>query len=146
MDTYPEASIAAVKLNIPGNVKTSPKLVELFNSQLSEITNDSFDMFVMTDRLTGPEAFLIFSTDCNSLKQKMILFEDKSDLGRLFDIDVMARSNNYNQLSRSSLGENKRKCFVCHKNAKNCAKSGNHSIVELRNSLDKMYEKTRSNF
>ncbi|WEV41766.1 citrate lyase holo-[acyl-carrier protein] synthase [Bifidobacterium sp. ESL0682] len=65
-------------------------------------------------------------------------FEDDFTLGRLFDIDVMKQSS-VHQLSRTDLGMPPRRCMVCEKPAKECARDQTHTARELSEAVERQY-------
>lgn len=131
MSEFPEGTIVSVKLNVPGWVKNSPVLTEVFETGWYEITLTALSVKKFADRKTGPEGFLVFDGDLKMKKTIMIDFEEHHPLGRLFDLDVMSLKESGKQLSRTSLGFPLRKCFVCGRAAKECAREGRHSAAEI---------------
>lgn len=131
MTEFPESTVVSVKLNVPGWVKNSLVLKEVFETSWSEITTTALSVKKFADRKTGPEGFLVFDGDLKMIKTIMIDFEEHHQLGRLFDLDVMNLSESGKQLSRTSLGFPLRKCFVCGRAAKECAREGRHSAAEI---------------
>lgn len=142
---FPRATIVAVKLNLPGNVKNSAKIQQFFNAgwrillaSLNRWPIQSIELDI--SRPTGPEGFVVVTKDINSVKQVAIRLEESFPLGRFFDSDVMAKEAEGYQLSRQELGFEARRCFVCNENAKACAKAGRHSFDELRQAVNHAYE------
>ncbi len=68
------------------------------------------------------------------IKNITIAIEESSQLGRLFDIDVI--DVNFEKLSRKSF----RKCLICEKQAQECGRSRKHSIEELQNKVEEILE------
>lgn len=72
--------------------------------------------------------------DAETAKHAAVAVEEESDTGRIFDIDIITREG---QISRASLALPPRKCLVCDKEAKICAKEQSHQIEELRTEIQK---------
>lgn len=116
--------------------------------------------------ITGPEAYLVVrGSAANSdsdfadsaseispgdisyiIKKAAVSVEEGSDLGRLFDIDVLISGQNTEPalydtpdslsdfpcgISRSQLGMKPRQCLLCGENAKACARSRAHTMDQL---------------
>ena len=59
----------------------------------------------------------------------MVQIEEDSDFGRLLDIDVLDK--NGQKISRTAVGREQRKCFLCGETAAACSRSRKHSWKEL---------------
>lgn len=87
--------LVSFTLNIPGPVKVLPLVPEAFAFALSEIVSalDTAKIPVLKRSLildkTGPEAFLCVDADALAVKRLLVPLEDASDLGRLYDIDII---------------------------------------------------------
>ena len=91
------------------------------------------------DVSTGPEAFVIIDAQSSSVKENATKFEDHNEFGRLFDIDVLILKNEtLHPLSRSDFKEPERKCLICDKPAKVCARSRTHSVAEMQAYINKL--------
>lgn len=88
------------------------------------------------DKSTGPEGYISADIDPKELKRLMISLEKDHPLGRIFDIDVFDKD--YNQIGRSNIGEEPRKCLMCNKDARICMREKNHSYEELIERIDEM--------
>lgn len=129
-------------LNIPGPVKLLPGVPDAFEAGLSQIgavlKENGYP--VEKSRLildtTGPEAFFLLPAPAKKIKELLIPIEDGSRLGRLFDIDVLAE--NGEKISREELNRPGRRCLLCEKPAKECARSRAHSVEELSREVAKI--------
>lgn len=106
---YPEGSLLSVTMNIPGPIKTSPKLLEAFDIVIKAIqTALADDKICYQLRLlptTGYEYYLITSLPSRDLKLKMIALETELPIGRLMDLDVLVLQNDLpHSISRTVLG------------------------------------------
>ena len=48
---------------------------------------------------------------------------------------------NYAAISRRDLGQSPRKCFICDRPAKECARSRRHSVAEMQDYISELYVK-----
>ena len=118
-------------LNIPGPVKTTPALRQLFDQtclsirdRLTDLNVDILDSQTLYAP-TGNEYLLAFDGDETVVKAAMTQLEENTPLGRLFDIDILTAAGE--KLSRSE----PRRCLLCERQAQDCARSRRHSVDEL---------------
>lgn len=118
-------------LNIPGPVKTTPALRQLFDQtclsirdRLTGLNVDILDSQTLYAP-TGNEYLLAFDGDETVVKAAMTQLEENTPLGRLFDIDILTAAGE--KLSRSE----PRRCLLCERQAQDCARSRRHSVDEL---------------
>ncbi|MDN6968288.1 citrate lyase holo-[acyl-carrier protein] synthase [Oenococcus sp. UCMA 17063] len=147
LEKYPEDSLLAVKLNIPGPIKNNGRLKRLFKKGTDQLEKElrlsNFKILALKswDKETGCENFYLFKNKASDLKKAAILFEDKNDLGRLFDADVLTNEKGIiSSFSREQLKQNSRKCLICERPAKECARSRRHSVSELQDKISEIYE------
>ncbi len=131
--------LISFSMNIPGPVKTNELIRRAFDIgeillleglnmihaeilDASEIHKDTGDELLLSIANASPE----------SLKDLAMNIENSSEIGRLFDIDVI--DSNGNKLSR----KNFRKCLICEKQAQECARSRTHSVKEMQDAIEKM--------
>ena len=74
----------------------------------------------------------------SAVKLLAVEFEDHDHLGRLFDVDVL-HAGNQRALSRSDFQMPVRKCLLCDRDAKDCARSRRHSVLELQTRISEIY-------
>ncbi len=67
-------------------------------------------------------------------------FEDQTQLGRLFDADVLVKDQ-ARAISRKDLRRKARQCFLCSRPAKECARSRRHSVSEMQEYISNLYTK-----
>ncbi|KGF76230.1 2-(5''-triphosphoribosyl)-3'-dephosphocoenzyme- A synthase [Lactococcus lactis subsp. lactis] len=130
----------SVKLNIPGKLKNNTAMKHIFLTGWKILLKkfNVLEIHAFPDLLTGSEGLLTVSEEQTKAKQIAIKFEEEFVLGRLFDVDIVG--NDGKQLSRTSLGFSKRKCYVCTDDAKSCARSRKHSVHEIKFAINKMYD------
>lgn len=142
---YPTNTLVAIKMNIPGPIKNNSALCQLFNEgitrfkrllQQEKINNEQV---LSWQRKTGNELFLNLSCSILKAKQTAIQFEDLTLLGRIFDIDVFGNGNS-TAISRTTLALPVRRCFICDRPAKECSRSRQHSVLELQNFVNNLYQ------
>lgn len=78
---------------------------------------------------TGHEAIFVLPIDAAKLKKATIALESTSSLSRLWDIDVIDAQGRL--LSRSEFDIPPRTCLICEDDAKICARTRKHSIVDI---------------
>lgn len=79
---------------------------------------------------TGNEAYFLIDQDPLLIKKITAELEDGSELGRLFDLDVL--NEHGEKIDRTELGFSPRPCLICGAPAKACARSRNHTVSELQ--------------
>ncbi|MFC4760375.1 citrate lyase holo-[acyl-carrier protein] synthase [Fructobacillus durionis] len=141
---YPDDTVVAVKLNMPGAVKNSPQIEQLFQAGWRVLLSDFEDLPIKKivldlKRKTGPEGFIVLQAALVDVKKVSITFEESFFLGRLFDSDVMSNQDSAYQLSRTALGFNPRTCLVCGDNAKACARDQRHDLNDLHEVINSLY-------
>lgn len=142
LQTYPHQTLVDIKLNIPGPIKNNSALHKLFTAgyqRLEKFLGTDIKVILEDNLPTGNEVFLICRQSAEVLKQQTVIFEERDPLGRLFDLDVLSTTN-LRAISRSDLDLPMRKCFLCQRPAKECARSRRHSISELQNAISRLYQ------
>ncbi|MBD5431014.1 citrate lyase holo-[acyl-carrier protein] synthase [Lactobacillus agrestimuris] len=144
---YPEQILVDIKMNIPGPIKNNQFIKRLYDTGIKNfetLLNNSkidFQLIKELNKASGPENFyLMNTTDIQVIKKISIKFEDTTSLGRLFDADVLS-ANRTDALSRKDLNLPVRKCFICNRPAKECARSRRHSVKELQDYISGIYWK-----
>jgi holo-ACP synthase len=139
-----KASLISFTLNIPGEHKVLERYtvvhstgVKLIEQALKE---NRTELLYIEERNAeaGREAFIVCSSDAVKLKKLFLEIEDKHVLGRLFDIDVF--DENFNQISRTQFGKEKRNCLLCDSEAAFCIRNKSHSLYELMIRIDELIE------
>lgn len=141
-----QSSLLCATMNIPGPVKTSIKLEEIFKTMTDEIeqelTEISPNANLYWEKNTGPEYYLLLPLAPKELKYKMIQIEEQHPYGRLIDLDVLWQDEDkIKSVSRQELGFAPRCCFICNKDAKECGRSRVHSISEILQVIAEIVEK-----
>lgn len=146
----PSKTVIAFKLNIPGPVKNNGSIMRIFRIGLSDLLEMLKEHSVsvlyekIIDLCTGPEAYLVADEDILSVKMMMLILEDESLLGRLYDLDVYTfEDDELITLSRTRLGHGERKCLICHKPAKECGRNRTHSVDEMHGKIEELLRKEK---
>lgn len=142
---YPEQTLVDVKMNIPGPIKNNRYLTKMFATGTKELEDSwnrlgyDFKLVVQINYDSGCENFYVLDLPIEKVKRSTINFEDQTPLGRLFDADVLVK-NREAAISRRDLGEQARKCFLCNRPAKECARSRRHSVEQMQAFISKIYQ------
>ncbi|OFI46483.1 holo-ACP synthase CitX [Floricoccus penangensis] len=140
---YPNLVMVSMTMNIPGEIKNSEQLSDIFDSMLGRVKELLVpDVIVVNDAniKTGREAFLLINGDAKDIKRELVKLEEESPLNRLFDLDVVLIDEDglIYQVSRDDLKLPKRLCLICGKNAKECSRSRKHSVKELQEEIERL--------
>lgn len=128
--------IISFTMNIAGPVKTSPLVKRAFREGLN-----SLKLALPKERIcarnvdisvTGCEAMFAVDMDADRLKVICEEIEEKTSLGRLFDMDVIDLSGN--KLQR----KNERGCIVCGAAGRSCSARRLHSLAELQGAMHEL--------
>lgn len=135
---FPNCTLAAFKLNVPGSIKTNKLYSYLFETGISKIESklaeNSFSIITHEKKWlsTGDEAYWIIDSKPEKIKQEMVYIEEHCELGRIYDIDILYIENDeMKDVKRKDIEAHIRKCFVCSKNAKECARNQTHTKMEI---------------
>lgn len=95
LSSKPQASLLSATMNIPGPVKTSRRLREVFEEVLDAVhTHPSLKQAtifskIYREKATGPEYYLLVDLPAKDLKWIMVDIEESHPWGRLLDLDVL---------------------------------------------------------
>ena len=128
--------VVSFTMNIAGAEKDSPLIREGFAigcerimGQLKRLQAACVEQSVLRED-TGCEALFAVDADAAALKRAAVLLEEDDELGRLFDIDVIAADGR--GVGRSALGMQPRRCLLCGSAAKECARARTHTAEALK--------------
>ena len=120
--------VISFTMNIPGPIKTNNEIKKAFDIgkklEVQELNEN-----------TGNELFISVNSLAEKIKDITVTIEESSELGRLFDIDVI--DINFEKLSRKSF----RKCLICEEQAQECGRSRKHSVKELQDKIEEILSK-----
>ena len=133
--------IISFTMNIPGPIKTNNEIKKAFdigkNLILENLKKNNIEILEKKElnENTGNELFLSVNSLAEKIKDITVTIEESSELGRLFDIDVI--DVNFEKLSRKSF----RKCLICEEQAQECGRSRKHSVEELQKKVEEILSK-----
>lgn len=123
-------------MNIAGPIKKSPliqKGFELGKRYLKEQLDSLHIQYVYYEEIcesTGSEACYLINADPIILKDITCSIEDSSEIGRLFDMDVLKPDGK--KVDRFEVGLSPRRCLICGRPARECARSRAHTVEQLQ--------------
>ena len=129
--------LVSFTVNMPGKVKKNHRSEAVFTAGVEAIREKLAGHIVyykLLDNLTGPEGYFAVDMEVNELKAAMCTIEDTHPLGRLMDIDVLSAPGKH--VSRTTLGQQPRKCLVCGGMAAACTRSRAHPVEQLIAAID----------
>ena len=133
--------VISFTMNIPGPIKTNDEIKKAFdigkNLILENLKENNIAILEIQElnKNTGNELFISVNSLAEKIKNITVSIEEASELGRLFDMDVI--DINFEKLSRESF----RKCLICEEQAQECGRSRKHSVGELQNKVEKILSK-----
>ena len=133
--------VISFTMNIPGPIKTNNEIKKAFdigkNLILENLKENNIEILEIQElnENTGNELFISVNSLAKKIKNITVSIEEASELGRLFDMDVI--DINFEKLSRESF----RKCLICEEQAQECGRSRKHSVGELQNKVEKILSK-----
>ena len=123
-------TLVCFTMNIAGPVKYSPLIAEGFAIGCKQLEAQLDGLPILYSqklpRHTGCEAYYVVDASAEQVKMLTVSLEQGSELGRLFDMDVLTSDGS--KLSRSE----ERKCLICDKSARLCGRSRTHSVEQLQ--------------
>lgn len=130
-------SLISFTMNIPGSCKKFPLAAAGFHEGIHQISASFPAASVLyrssNESVGGYDAYFLLDIAPLEVKRICMSLEGSHPIGRLWDIDVLCSDGS--SVSRQSLGELPRACFLCGRDAKICARSQAHDILEVRNKV-----------
>ncbi len=127
-------TMVCFSMNIPGPMKDSPLIRRGFLYGLTELDKrlpgEAIRHREVLEAVTGWEAVFVLDLPAKTVKVITTEIEDETDLGRLFDMDVL--DGQCNKLDRELVGGKGRNCIVCGAPGRGCAARRMHSVPELQ--------------
>lgn len=150
VENNPSKTVIAFKLNIPGPVKNNESIMKIFKIGLADLKETLKMEHIcvhyekVMDLNTGPEAYLVVDDNILKVKKLMLVLEDESLLGRLYDLDVFGyKDDKIITLSRGDLGIETRTCLICKRPAKECGRNRTHSVEEMHGKIEELISKEK---
>lgn len=138
--------VISFTMNIPGPIKTNNEIKKAFDIGkkliLEKLKENNIEILEKKELNvnTGNELFISVNSSAEKIKNITVSIEEASELGRLFDMDVIDIS--FEKQSRKSF----RKCLICEKQAQECGRSRKHSVEELQNKVEEIIKKSLAIF
>jgi holo-ACP synthase/triphosphoribosyl-dephospho-CoA synthase len=150
LSRYPMPCISFT-LNIAGPVKQFDLARRTFDEGMRRIAADLKDAGCPSPTAANAsnkpvcEGYFSVGGDAVQIKRLMVELEQRFDLARLFDIDVLTEKGEH--LSRVQLGYPPRRCLLCGLPAAACARSRAHAVPELqRRTVELMLDPSRERY
>jgi len=132
-------------MNIAGPVKDSPLIRRAFAVGCRELRRSLAEAGVpvqdwQEERLaTGCQLYCAADGQALAVKRLCTAIEDGSELGRLFDMDVL--TDDGGKLDREAVGGGDRSCIVCGAPGRGCASRRVHTVPELQAATARILER-----
>lgn len=127
-------SLISFTMNIPGACKSFPLATAAFDEGMAQIRQAVAALPLLhaahSEHAAGCEAFFLLDAPAREVKRCCVALERSHPLGRLWDIDVLRPDGT--AVSRRELGLDARRCLLCGREAKLCARSRAHGLEEIR--------------
>lgn len=130
-----QVTLISFTVIFPGPSKDNHLVRKIFNQGLNAlkqiIQSKQWDVLAQQSFAlpTGPECFVAIDADAIAVKIALIESEEFFPIGRLWDFDVF--DNQRQQYSRNNLNLAPRKCLICKKEAKICARQRTHPLSDI---------------
>lgn len=130
--------VVCFTMNIAGPYKYSEAIEVCFNTGVDELKKalSGFNLAILHEEYdigyTGCEGYFAVKGAPRLIKAVAVKLEDRFGFGRLFDIDVI--DPKLGKLERAKA----RKCLICGKPARDCARNRTHSVEELEKKTDEL--------
>ena len=130
----------SITLSIPGPHKTSDVLERVFDELVDQAVA-SLDGAAVRERtslggVSGPELMMLVELEPLELKRRVSAVEETHPLGRLADLDVLGRTGDtLFSVQRTEIGLAPRRCLICDGEAKACARSRAHTVLEMQEKI-----------
>ena len=130
------APLISFTMNIAGPVKDTALIRRAFFAGCTMLETDleraELPVACRQEKLapTGCEAYYVVNGDPLAVKRVCAAVEDRTPLGRLFDMDVIGPDGQ--KLDRAAVGGGERSCIVCGAAGRGCASRRVHTVEELQ--------------
>ncbi len=137
----PQLTLICLTVIMPGRVKCNSQSQTIAKAAvvaLKERLGKHLLKMKECNLLTGYEAYFLTSLQKEGAKKMTCEIENKHPLGRLFDIAVIDK--NGVPIPRSVVGEDERRCLICHQEARYCMRARTHGLEDLQRHIDQMVD------
>lgn len=142
MRSFYGVNVVSIGINMPGSIKYNEDIVSLLYGSLEALRNclttGGFPILAehIYHAVTGPGAILAVEGDSLGIKRLAVEQEEKAAYARLLDIDVF--DSDGQQISRSALKLEARKCLLCDRDAVSCMRGKTHSPAKIVETSQKL--------
>lgn len=143
-----QGALVCLMCNMPGPVKRCAGAKAAFEAGLcallAMLQREGFALLYRQqfDPLTGPEGYFLVDAPPEVLKLACCILEEAHPLGRLWDLDVIARDGR--PLSRAQLLRPPRTCLVCNNQAAACARNQAHPLADVQAHIYRILEEANT--
>ncbi len=124
-------SLIVVSLNVPGFPKRSQAADELFDRFMQEVQRQCDARLLLVLRnIANNYGFLSCELTATEAKRHCVYLESSNPIYRLLDADCFSKHGE--TISRTDLGEPKRRCLLCGRDCQDCIVSRRHKIEDVR--------------
>ena len=129
-----KSPLVTCTMNIPGPTKNSELIQASFDKAMDAFMQRNQGVLQEVEnhtKETGPERYFIVlgGTNLYALKRRLAFFEQVYPIGRWLDIDL--KDSEGQAITRKEIGLEQRRCLLCNRAAKECARSARHSLEAL---------------
>ena len=122
-------TLITIRANYPGLEKRDPHATRVVREMAREVlATYATSKVEETDTKEGLMVYLLTNEKPDMVKTYCIYLEDHHELGRLADLDVRTKTKAW---SRKDFNEERRKCYLCEKDAVVCTRSQTHNLKDL---------------
>ncbi|WP_346961929.1 triphosphoribosyl-dephospho-CoA synthase CitG [Clostridium sp.] len=148
-NTLGGVTLATVRVNYPGIEKSNhitDSIAKIVCEDIFLFHNKNIIYKEVYKNREGIIGHFIFNIENIEVKRNLIYMEENHILGRCVDIDVYYLEDGdpmmpaLNGVSRSDLGLESRKCFLCEEEARVCSRSQKHNIEDIKGYFLRKYE------
>jgi holo-ACP synthase len=130
---------------MPGAVKDTQlthKIFRIIEADLRKRLKEAIRIERLIISAEGPVMVRLLDMSAVALKRVAIVVEDETYLGRFVDLDVY--DLNGKSISRTVLGLEPRRCYLCEASAHDCVRSQRHAIDALLDFMETEVMKAES--
>ncbi len=129
-----KSPLVSCTMNIPGPTKNSELIQTCFDKAMEVFIQRNQGVLkevAKQQKETGPERYFIVlgGTNLYALKRRLAFFEQVLPIGRWLDLDL--KDSDGVAITRKDINLEQRRCLLCDRPAKECARSARHSLEDL---------------
>lgn len=122
-------TLITIRANYPGLEKRDLHATKVVREMARELlATYATSKVEETNTKEGLMVYLLTKEKPETVKAYCIALEDHHELGRLADLDVRTKTKAW---SRKDFNEERRKCYLCEKDAVICTRSQSHNLKDL---------------